>query len=149
VINIPQIASDGSNIGRLIDSLAQVDGITINSLTFDIKDKTAILATARERAFKQAQRKAEDYVSLLSLNIGKVISITDSYSSAPVVQNFQSSNKVQALALRSDQAQAQGTDVNIGTIPISYDLYAIFAFSWWCKSNYLLDKFILHKFNLI
>jgi len=129
VINIPQIASDGSNIGRLIDSLAQVDGITINSLTFDIKDKTAILATARERAFKQAQRKAEDYVSLLSLNIGKVISITDSYSSAPVVQNFQSSNKVQALALRSDQAQAQGTDVNIGTIPISYDLYAIFAFS--------------------
>ena len=65
-----------------------MDGIRINSLTFDIKDKTPYFETARERAFRQAQRKAEDYAQFLSLNLARVLSLEDSYSSAPVVQNF-------------------------------------------------------------
>ena len=126
-VNLPTISPDGSNIGRLIDSLAQIDGITINSLTFDIKDKTAILTTARERAFRQAQRKAEDYAGLLALKVGKVVSITDSYSSAPVVQYFQS--RPQALAFKSAGDSSQGTAVNVGNVRVAYDLSAVYAFS--------------------
>jgi len=45
-ITIPQL-NNGTNIGRLYDSLAQINGISINNLVFDIKDKTSYLETAR------------------------------------------------------------------------------------------------------
>ena len=40
-ITIPTISSDGSNIGKLIDDLANINGIILNGLSFDLSDKTA------------------------------------------------------------------------------------------------------------
>ena len=39
-IEIPQIDADGSNIGKLIDEIATVNGITLNGISFDIRNKT-------------------------------------------------------------------------------------------------------------
>jgi len=87
-IEIPQISSDGSNIGKLVDSLAEVDGINIGNLVFEIKDKTTYLDTARDRAFRYAQRKAEDFSESLSLTLGKVIYVEDDFNVAPLVQSL-------------------------------------------------------------
>jgi uncharacterized protein YggE len=46
-IDIPQIDSNGSNIGKLIDDLAAVNGIFLNGLTFDIRNKTSVFSRSR------------------------------------------------------------------------------------------------------
>lgn len=46
-IDIPQIDSNGANIGKLIDDLATVNGIILNGLSFDVKNKTSLFYKAR------------------------------------------------------------------------------------------------------
>jgi uncharacterized protein YggE len=41
-VTIPSIKPDGSNIGKLIDELAKINGILLNGLSFDIANKTTI-----------------------------------------------------------------------------------------------------------
>lgn len=59
LVNIPSV--DGPKISKIIDDLATVNGIQLNSLSFDIKDKTVVLQKARNLAFQSAQNKAKDY----------------------------------------------------------------------------------------
>ena len=72
--------------------MATVNGIILNGLSFDIKNKTSIFFKARETAFKNAQTKALDYAVELGLTIGKVISVTDSSYTAPVTQQLDTSS---------------------------------------------------------
>lgn len=83
-ITIPNIDPSGSNIGKLIDSLAAVDGILLNGLSFDVANKTAVLGQARAAAYADAQNKALDYTLALQLCLGQLVTVVDSYSSAPV-----------------------------------------------------------------
>lgn len=46
-IDIPQIDANGANIGRLIDELASVNGIILNGLSFDVRNKTSLFFKAR------------------------------------------------------------------------------------------------------
>jgi len=103
-----------------VDKLAQVNGIVINNLVFDVKDKTTFLDTARERAFNQAKRKADDYAGLLSLTVRRLLSVVDDVNSAPVVQELQ--QNVAFAAARGSDASQQQTNINLGTIDISYNL---------------------------
>jgi uncharacterized protein YggE len=117
-INIPSVSSDGSNIGRLIDSLAVVNGIVINGLSFDVKNKTSAFQRARQLAYQNAQRKAQDYAAGLQLSLGQLRYVVDSVSSAPVVSP---ANLPIAMAMKvSDDRVA--TSVNVGTVPINYNL---------------------------
>jgi uncharacterized protein YggE len=84
-ITIPSINPNGSNVGKLIDDLATVNGIVLKGLSFDISNKTDIIAQARANAFNNAKGKALDYSSLLKLSLGQLLTVTDSYSIAPVV----------------------------------------------------------------
>jgi uncharacterized protein len=122
-INIPVLNSNGSNIGKLIDDLAAVNGINLNGISFDILNKTSQLTAARAKAFLNAQRKASDYTGLLQLCLGQVVTITDSYSVAPaiVVQNND-------LLPNSNTITNTPTTIEVGTIPISYNVYAVYSF---------------------
>ncbi len=122
-ITLPSIAKDGSNIGKLIDALATVNGIIINSLSFDIADKTKTFSQAREQAFQNARSKAQDYAAALQLSLGKLLNLVDAVSAAPVVRR---EALMMSSAMKSNDA---GTTVNVGTIPISYRLDAIYAFA--------------------
>jgi hypothetical protein len=84
-IILPSIDSNGSNIGQLIDNLATIDGIVISGLRFDIKNKTEIYQIARQEAFANAVEKASDYTVALSRTLGDLVTLVDSFSSAPVV----------------------------------------------------------------
>ena len=61
----------------MIDALAQINSININSVTFDIYDKTPLQTQARAQAFKDAKEKAEDYVSFAGATVGNVMTIDD------------------------------------------------------------------------
>jgi uncharacterized protein YggE len=84
-VTLTTIAADGSNIGKLIDGLASVNGIIVNGLDFDIANKTAVYSKARKLAFLNAQLKAQDYTVASGVCIGKLLKVTDSFSIAPVV----------------------------------------------------------------
>ena len=83
-ITVPSVDPKGTNIGKLIDDLATVNGIIINGLSFQVQDQTQELADARTKAYNNAKNKAMDYATALQLSLGQVVSVTDSYSSAPV-----------------------------------------------------------------
>lgn len=123
-ITIPTIAKDGSNIAKLIDSLATVNGIVINGLSFDITNKTSVYQQARQKAFQNAQSKAQDYAVGLNLSLGKLLNLIDNFSSAPVVTPR---SVVMASAMKFNGAAE--TSINVGTISISYDLDAVYSFS--------------------
>jgi len=127
-ITIPSIAKDGSNIGKLIDSLATVNGIILNGLSFDIYNKTAVYQQARQQAYQNAQTKAQDYGAALILGVGQALNVVDSFSNAPVA-----SKNNGPLFLASVASNSAPTVVNVGTVSISYDLDVIFGFAW---SNY-------------
>lgn len=125
-ITLPTISPNGSNIGKLIDGLASVNGIFLNGLTFDIANKTSVFATARASAYTDAQNKALDYTTSLQLCLGQLVTVIDSYSSAPVTTEVPQQQK---MMLASSNAVSTPTTVNVGTIPISYNLEAIFSYS--------------------
>ena len=122
-ITIPSIARDGSNIGKLIDSLAVVNGIVLNGLSFEVNNKTALYQQLRQQAYQNAQTKAQDYSVALQISLGQLLSLTDSFSIAPVLTQV-------TPTIRSDGMtnSIKPTTVNVGKIGVSYDLDAIFAF---------------------
>lgn len=57
-IRANNIDSKGQKIGILVDSLANINGVNIDSVTFDIADKTKLQTEARAAAFRDARAKA-------------------------------------------------------------------------------------------
>jgi uncharacterized protein YggE len=90
----------------LIDQLAAIDGIQINSIDFDIFDKTGLQTEAREKAFADAKQKATDYADFANVPLGHVISIVDGqFDEAPPVQF-----KAEAFSVAADSS----TQVPVG-----------------------------------
>lgn len=125
LVKIPNLAADGSNLGKVYDGLAAVNGIEINGLTYDIADKTAILTQARGEAFKNAQKRAKDYTDAAGVVLGGPITVTDSYSVVPV-DTPQLDSLPKVMAMRSSAAPT--TTVTVGTIKVNYYLSAAFSF---------------------
>lgn len=123
-VTLPFASSDGSAIGKLIDDLATVNGVTINNLSFDIKNKTAVYAKGRTLAFQDANAKAQDYANALFLRIGRVIHVSDSFSSVPVV-----TPGPVVMAMQVADTKVASTNIEVGTIPISYNVEVVYSFS--------------------
>ena len=76
-ITFRNLDADGANLASLIDDLAKINTIVINSVSFDIFDKTKLQKEAREAAFEDAKQKAQDYADAAGVNVGSVITIID------------------------------------------------------------------------
>lgn len=61
-----------------MDALAAVNGINIDSVVFDIFDKSPLETKARAKAFQDAKDKAQDYATFAGLNLGRVLTVDDS-----------------------------------------------------------------------
>lgn len=123
-ITIPIIGSNGNSVGLIYDSLAQVSNISINGLTFDLKDKTSSFVEARKLAFLDAAQKAKDYSNAANINLGSVLSISDSYSVAPV-----SVPLPQLRMAASAMKTTVDTTVSLGTVIIDYNVNAVYNFA--------------------
>lgn len=77
LITVKNIDSKGTKVSALIDSLAKINGLEIQSVNFDILDKTSLQKLARERAFADAKLKAQDYAEFSGLKVGRVVTIGD------------------------------------------------------------------------
>jgi uncharacterized protein YggE len=77
---------------RKLDSASQTlalivstggDATRINSVNYSIEDDSQLVKDARARAFNDAKDRAQQYAQLSGLDLGKVLSITESGGSTP------------------------------------------------------------------
>jgi uncharacterized protein len=59
------------------------DATRINSVNYSIEDDSQLVRDARSRAFEDAKDRAEQYAQLSGMNLGKVVSISESAGAAP------------------------------------------------------------------
>ena len=59
------------------------DATRINSVAYSIEDDSQLVKDARGRAFDDAKGRAQQYADLSGLNLGKVLSISETGSGAP------------------------------------------------------------------
>lgn len=64
--------------------ISKIGGVNVDNSYFDLKDKNAAYATAREVALTDAKAKAEQLAKASGVSLGKPVMITDnSYSNVP------------------------------------------------------------------
>ena len=107
-IKVKNLDAKGQKVATLVDALAQVDGINIDSVSFDIFDKSPLQTGARADAFKDAKAKAEDYAFLAGSSLGKLLTIDDytAVQAAPI--------PLRAEALASFAGGSSKTSVPVG-----------------------------------
>ena len=100
-----------SALGTIIDSLGEVSGITLNSISFDKEDKSDAEREAREMALAKALSKAEQYAGQVDMRATLPITISE-YSVASNPYN----PGMKAMAYESyDMA----TEISPGTLTIT------------------------------
>jgi uncharacterized protein len=67
---------DLASLGSLLDAVVNSGANTINGISFDIQDKEAAIAEARDMAITQAQAQAEAIASAAGVNLGSLQSIS-------------------------------------------------------------------------
>ncbi len=79
---------DLASLGTLLDSVVASGANTINGITFDIQDKDAAVAQARDIAIAKAQSEAEAIAKTAGVKLGNVqsISISISNGATPVYE---------------------------------------------------------------
>ncbi|UXA13056.1 SIMPL domain-containing protein [Mycobacterium sp. SMC-8] len=70
-------------IGLIVDTGG--NATRINSISYSIEDDSQLVRDARARAFEDAKDRAGQYAQLSGLNLGKVISISESTAPAPPI----------------------------------------------------------------
>ena len=70
------------NLGDLLDAAVAAGANSINSIQFDVADKTEALKKAREEAVKDAKAQAQELADVAGMALGEVQSISF-YDSAP------------------------------------------------------------------
>ncbi|MFK4086799.1 SIMPL domain-containing protein [Kribbella sp. NPDC020789] len=77
---------DLTGFGTLLNAAVDAAGNTLGlqSLQFDVQDKSALLTRARELAFRQAQEKGTELAALAGYSLGSVTAIAETYSHAPI-----------------------------------------------------------------
>ena len=69
---------------KIVTDVATIWGVNIDGTYFDLKDKNAALAGARQKALDDAKAKADQLVKASGRRLGKVLNITDnSYYNMP------------------------------------------------------------------
>ena len=86
--NSLSISITGENFGeiwgKIVADVATIWGVNVDGTYFDLKDKNAALAGARQKALDDAKAKAEQLAKASGRRLGKVLNITDnSYYNMP------------------------------------------------------------------
>ena len=78
---------DLTKIGDLLDASIRAGANTINSIQFDVADKTEALSQARKAAVENAQKQAQELVDATGVKLGAV-QIISYYDSTPLSADY-------------------------------------------------------------
>lgn len=74
---------DLNSVGEVLDAAVQAGANQIQGIRFDLSDPTAVLDQAREAAWQDARRKAEQLAALADAALGPVLTISE-FSQTPI-----------------------------------------------------------------
>jgi len=83
IFSMEGIDRDEQGLSTLLDRLTLVDGMEMQQMSYDIRDKSPLFSQSRELAFEKATVKAREYAALSGLVIDTVLEISENQSSFP------------------------------------------------------------------
>ena len=96
----------------LINTLSGIEGVGIESLSYDIRDKTELFRQARSLAMEKAKQKAKELAKLGGVRIGKPIALSEEVDATPFFAR-------KAMASQSNVAFADEASAEEGTSTIA------------------------------
>ncbi|MCK0176919.1 SIMPL domain-containing protein [Mycolicibacterium sp. F2034L] len=81
------------------------DATRINSIDYSIEDDSQLIRDARARAFEDAKSRARQYADLSGMDLGKVVSISESSGSMPPPQPMPMRGAEAAMAVPMEPGQ--------------------------------------------
>jgi uncharacterized protein YggE len=109
---------DLSKLGGLLDASVQAGANTINSISFDVADKSAALSQARLAAVQEARKQADELTAAAGVSLGDVQTISYYDSTAPVSIQY---SRADISSAGSVPVQAGSTQIST-TVTIVYEV---------------------------
>ena len=110
---------DLTKLGDLLDSTISSGANNINSIQFDVADKTGALSQARLAAVADARKQADELTKATSVTLGEVQTISYYDSTAPITVQYAKADTLNAAA--SVPVQAGSMQIST-TVTIVYGL---------------------------
>jgi uncharacterized protein YggE len=110
---------DLGKLGNLLDSTVSSGANNINSIQFDVADKTAALSQARLAAVAEARKQADELTKATNVGVGAVQSISYYDSTAPITIEYAKAD----MAVGGASVPIQAGSLQISTtVTIVYEL---------------------------
>lgn len=109
---------DLTGLGSLLDASVRAGANTINSISFDVAEKTAALSEARSAAVVDARKQADELTGATGVTIGNVLTISYYDSSAPVSIQYSRAAMTEASSVPVQAGSMQITT----TVTIVYEI---------------------------
>ena len=104
-------------LGDVIDSLSEISGISVGSISLDSSRRDECLSEARALAVADARRRAEDYAGAEGLTVSGVSSITEAGSDSSALRIGNAVMKAASAAY--DIVESVSTDYYLSSITVS------------------------------
>lgn len=105
---------DLPSLGSILDKAVQSGSNQISGISFSLKDTEAALDEARQKAVADARRKAEVYATAAGIQLGDVMSISESAAMPPpIMMRGKAMAAEAAMAPIATGEQTLGLDVTI------------------------------------
>ena len=111
---------DLEKLGELLDASLQAGANTINSISFDVADKTEVLSQARLEAVNNARAQADELATASGVTVGDVQTISY-YDSTPTPKYYEVRSADMAVAAPSVPIEAGSMQVTT-TVTIIYTI---------------------------
>jgi uncharacterized protein YggE len=112
---------DLAKLGTIIDELATVSNISLNSIVLDKEDKREGMEEARRLAVANARAKADLYAREAGMEVSNVVTISE-YSTASNPYN----PRMKVMAMASEAAYDMATEIPAGTLTLTATLSVVF-----------------------
>ena len=112
---------DLAKLGTIIDELATVSNISLNSIVLDKEDKREGMEEARRLAVANARAKADLYAREAGMEVSNVVTISE-YSSVSNPYN----PRMKVMAMASEAAYDMATEIPAGTLTLTATLSVVF-----------------------
>jgi uncharacterized protein YggE len=111
---------DLSKIGDLLDTVVQAGANSINSIQFDVADRTKALSDARQAAISDAKAQAQEVAKAAGVTLGPVQSIDVTGGSTPPIPVYQ--NKAASPMVGSGAS----VPVNPGQLTVTINVNVVY-----------------------
>ncbi|MBI1394103.1 MAG: DUF541 domain-containing protein [Alphaproteobacteria bacterium] len=111
--------SDLDDVGAIVDGAINAGANRLDGIELGFADPGKLLDEARERAVKDARRKAELYAKAANVSVGRILSISEPGAAAPLYA------KSIARSMQADSFAAQGAPIEPGEATLSASINLI------------------------